>query len=268
MSTKIYTGFRFVEPTLLKLYGWINEFRTELRPVVETAHKRWVTTLAVRKLDMDTLDNAALSKPKYLQDAYDEFTRRVKEIRRTKVRDSDVDYELELSILPMSARKVLGIVFCEQQDMVNLWMGKQFVEDYAYWDNTDKPDEVTEAQWEKRGKDWNDALPGVGVPSMCGFTADCVDKNYHLKVYDMDVVLDAVPPLMQRSRWAAAPLAFQIMCRQQGRELEKTSDFIEGWQHYSRVWSKSPEGQAIIEKHTNDAMEKLVDPVLKQHLTT
>lgn len=47
-------------------------------------------------------------------------------------------------------------------------------EEFGYWDNTDKPDEVSEAQWKNRKKIWDDLLlrKGSGIPAERGMTID------------------------------------------------------------------------------------------------
>ena len=45
---------------------------------------------------------------------------------------------------------------------------KYGIEEYGYWNNTDKPEGITDEDWVKRESDWNKALPGMGVTARCG----------------------------------------------------------------------------------------------------
>lgn len=45
---------------------------------------------------------------------------------------------------------------------------KYGIKDYEYWNNTDKPDEISDREWNRRGRDWDKALPGLGVPAESG----------------------------------------------------------------------------------------------------
>ena len=45
---------------------------------------------------------------------------------------------------------------------------KYEIEEYGYWNNTDRPEEITIKEWEKRESDWNKALPGPGITARCG----------------------------------------------------------------------------------------------------
>ena len=42
------------------------------------------------------------------------------------------------------------------------------IEEYGYWNNADPPENISDIEWEKREKDWNKALPGLGISARCG----------------------------------------------------------------------------------------------------
>ena len=43
-----------------------------------------------------------------------------------------------------------------------------FVSDYIYYNNTDMPDDLTEEEWKKREKDWDEVFSKSSIPSECG----------------------------------------------------------------------------------------------------
>ena len=49
---------------------------------------------------------------------------------------------------------------------------KYGIKDYEYWNNTDKPDEISNREWNQREKDWDKALPGLGVPAQFGIVVN------------------------------------------------------------------------------------------------
>lgn len=60
---------------------------------------------------------------------------------------------------PLEDGRILGYVFNnnESQYVKNL-LELPFVEDFGYWNNTDKPDELTEDEWSDRCEAWNVVL--------------------------------------------------------------------------------------------------------------
>ena len=57
-------------------------------------------------------------------------------------------------------------------------VSKYEIEEYGYWNNTDKPDGITNEEWKNCGDDWDAALPGLGVPSRCGLcSSDLIDPD-------------------------------------------------------------------------------------------
>lgn len=54
-----------------------------------------------------------------------------------------------------------GMEQTEQKKLVRSFRGK----DYHYQNQTDKPDDVTEAQWRAREQVWKKLLPGAGIPA-------------------------------------------------------------------------------------------------------
>ncbi len=60
---------------------------------------------------------------------------------------------------------------------------KYGIETYGYWNNTDRPDDVTARQWTKRRKDWDIVFPptSIGIPSEHGIVINNLidDLRFH-----------------------------------------------------------------------------------------
>lgn len=57
---------------------------------------------------------------------------------------------------------------------------KYGIEEYGYWNNTDKPDNISEEAWIKRSDDWNNALTDIGVASQHGLCTTDIINNENL----------------------------------------------------------------------------------------
>lgn len=74
---------------------------------------------------------------------------------------------------------IYGMSFTSQNgnEWTDLWFSKDPVEEYRYWNNTDRPGGVSQALWDLRGQIWDEILADFGsVPAMCGYTAQCLEK--------------------------------------------------------------------------------------------
>lgn len=47
-----------------------------------------------------------------------------------------------------------------------------YIKEYGYWNNTDKPDELTEEEWDERRSDWNEVLDRSFLFTGTGFSID------------------------------------------------------------------------------------------------
>jgi len=90
------------------------------------------------------------------------------DVGRKKIRNPIVDYSFEICFLPIKD-KILLIPFYERHydEILKTIPGIRY---YGYWNNVDPDEECSEEEWAQREKDWDEALPGPGVPGENGFT--------------------------------------------------------------------------------------------------
>ncbi len=46
----------------------------------------------------------------------------------------------------------------EQQVLTDIWTAETLVKEYGYWDSVDKPDGISETEWDVREAEWNEAI--------------------------------------------------------------------------------------------------------------
>src|SRR5690606_29242766 len=84
------------------------------------------------------------------------------------------DFSFALTLFPRY-NDILGIVFTHHHPFREDWFNLPFVKEYGYWNNVDKPDNVSEYKWRQRYKDWDNAF-GFCVPSEKGLTRTLVNR--------------------------------------------------------------------------------------------
>lgn len=59
----------------------------------------------------------------------------------------------------MSNTRFLATFYSEKQEFIEIWESYPGIKEYMYYNNTDKPDNLTLKQWKKRQSDWEKAIP-------------------------------------------------------------------------------------------------------------
>lgn len=189
MSTKIFTGFRFKQRNIRE----IHQDLVYLGKVVRQRTQGQINLL-IHRCAVSVFDHRSVKKVAPF-DAHPEgspmssarwwFMKSVREIRRTNLRDPLVDFDFEVVVFPLRT-KFLGTYYCEQEDLVDLLSSQDWFEPYYYFDNADRPEEVTKKEWDQRRRDWDKALAYGDVPANVGFCLKLSDPLYHCSVTRFD----------------------------------------------------------------------------------
>lgn len=197
MSTKIFNGFIINrEVSTYELNEMMNIIRKEVNNTyLEIIYKDFIKFIA------KILDNKyCMSKRKYniflnkeLEVEENEiickiFTKKVKEsILSEELFNSDYDYSCSMTIHPLKD-KILLLLFSQRNEYNKLfgeWDKEgeiytknkfNFIDEYNYYNNTDRPENISEKDWEAREKDWNNAI-GYNAPSEKGMIAEFINKK-------------------------------------------------------------------------------------------
>lgn len=188
MSTKIYGGFRISHPVSMDFLGLqarLNELSATLTEIARVESNKYVLRSAIERFDQDSLRKAGLIKALEAEDVDHEedvdardgyFTcailrllERAAKIEQTQRRDAAIDMSCEVVLLP-HVSGLYGIAYTEHRAIENAFFASGGIERFAYWNNTDRPDDVTEDDWASRGRLWHELLQGSGVPAECGLS--------------------------------------------------------------------------------------------------
>lgn len=227
MSIKIYNGFRlrvhnnFVHNhrtdvlDLKHLTRFIQSARTKMQAAAEHEALTLLAKQCAYMFDRQTIglstdhdDDSSI-----IATAFMDITKRDQKVRLDNKRDPVYDFEVSATLHPLFDQgRMLGILFCENGALYNRWFELDtdhvYVEEYMYFDNSDRPDRVTEQDWQQRADDWNNAVldSATGVPSLNGFTVQLVEEGIPTKVLDTvqqvhkgnDTLLGYLPQFEQR----------------------------------------------------------------------
>ncbi len=244
MSTKIYTGFLFRSRNLFDIHEHIMAFRK-----VWHAYVKQETTDATADQVFRTIDNIFYHGvlPSELKDPrsspfVDANMARIDEAKKTKM------HEFSLAVLPYK-RKVYGIGFGSYVGF-DMWMATGYAVEYRYFNNTDRPEELTARQWRTRMKTWDAILGGngYGYPSMHGFTAECTLP--YIDGFHFDDILARAPEFDQRVHQVALSATYGDLvkdCDQLSAAMELYNNVVSG------ILDNDPEIMPIYNEHCRKA---------------
>lgn len=241
MSTKIYNGYRIPMMPFDHLHTFIAGFMQTVRSVATTEASRRVTALAVEILDSlrlreplppfaaEIVSDSLEWTPKSVARVC--VTKRITKARQQNERDPAYDFDCSLTFIP-HGKKILALCYSEQFE--HLWRAFPGVEEYGYWNNTDKPDDVSDAAWRRRSDDW-DAAIGDDAPCMRGFTIEAWGK-YSGPMPEVTARLQ--PSLKQRAGAFARARMEKQYDRESGKDLKalSSSEIIEHVVFRFRDW--------------------------------
>lgn len=83
----------------------------------------------------------------------------------------DLDFRAKLGVYPVNG-KILALPFINNSAMKKAFLELPEVKEYGYWDSTDPDETVSPEEWKQREQDWDEALPGIGIPRESGMTIE------------------------------------------------------------------------------------------------
>lgn len=206
MSTKIHNGYRIAAAGLLDPFEFLNDLRAVTtgiyRDLLATALARTATGLA----DAAVRNPEQSSGTQPLTQALQEANRAHREIVRTGQRNPAWDFGFDLVLVadPDDRDWRYALIYTEQDAYTDAWETNPVVNRFGYWNNTDRPDDVTETEWDRRRTIWNRVLPGYTAPASIGFTWSLLSDDTGHSLTDIQPVIgDRIPSREERARMIA-----------------------------------------------------------------
>lgn len=206
MSIKIHHGFAIDQTfgSVQALHHLVSEFRAEVKPLAKRFLRAAFIKDAVTEFDRRHIglvsQDAGKSPASHAWSTMLEAHAKIRDDRR----HPQYDVTCSLALLPHPDGRILGMMYTEIDAWLDLWLKKPGVCEYAYWDNTDRPDDLTAAEWRARREAWGAVVldhPGA-VPAHNGFTADIHGEGYPPDPDELteEAVRDVLPTIEQRTR--------------------------------------------------------------------
>jgi len=169
MSVKIFHGVKFKNKDIRSL---LDDFIREKQNYVQTVHQYFVNMIL---------------KIEDLKSKFESFDRGMRTIHNLK--DMTLYYfEASFVIFPFED-KFYGIPFFYGDRFPKMKYLKY--DEFGYWDNTDKPDDISDDEWQERYRVWSAVLIGEGkdgIPANNGFTFQIFDEHDFNPIYVYDKV--------------------------------------------------------------------------------
>lgn len=290
MSIKLYNGYKLPNMSVLELKHFFDDFRVKLKIEAEEKFIKRLAKDYCELLDLIYLGNVKEENYKawfkecrlFHEDrsilgnleelAIDNFGK----ILSTRQRNPSYDFSCQVSIIPVHGY-ILCQIFEDSNEFLKIWESMKGVEEFGYWDNTDRPNNVSDEAWDLRYQTWKAALNDFSAPAECGFTFEFMPSEFSLThlVYnlrnDEEVfykrILSHMPSYEFRlERWSKDKTRSQFMKRFQedkkskGEKIESISD--SGY-FDAADYLETEEGK----KETEETKQNLVLPFLKDEIT-
>ena len=263
MSTKIYNGYK-IPKSLDVLQDFIIDFRNKAEEIVLNDLTK--LTAEMTSYNVDRFFFNSLKEPELADSALQKVMRLIDDeyskIKKTKQRNPTYDFECEVSVLvPKESDKILLLLFTEKQNIKSLFESYEFIEEYCYWNNSDKPNDISESDWKQREIDWNKALPGSGVPARNGLSFELIGE--WLPMFDASEVIKNMPSFEDRCKKVAKERVASFIKDPAVWELAKNGSIYKFIQEVSR-FEQSEEGLQVYENLLKEARELLPETLTKE----
>lgn len=220
MSTKAYEGVRFRARNLTALVVDMTQAFAELDRLSLIHEARFVAHEAARVHDEDWMAckrDSTGSRPApeafsaYVSRAWQEMRKRQQEVRATQLRDPEVDSLVEIQVWQGPGKHLYGYVHSEVKGARQQLLDSGIAEDFAYWNNSDRPENVSAAQWRHRSRVWDKLFEGH-----CGKSFQFLSSDHAWP--DRTLVKAALPGRDMRARQLSEDEMYPLWLQAQGIE--------------------------------------------------
>jgi hypothetical protein len=271
MSTKIHNGFELLTDDLLEIQNLIVEMRGREERIADLEASRNFANRAAKLMDLDAIGKrpAKLDGGNPASAAYLEFKAAERATIENGRRDPFHDHAFSIVIIPTKGR-TLGIAFTEKHERFAAMLEHPLVKEYAYWNNSDPPENISHEEWDERGRTWDEALP-TGIPASSGLSADIISGYRELS-------LDDGIPFIASARTRAAEIAKNAVVEERFENLRRENaeineqneeDIRNGFEFVIEAMEflETMEGRGKVEAITDEIVGKLIETPTKEDLT-
>lgn len=166
MSWKVYTGFRIQNVSLIShLESILNKLRSEIQ---ECARQEIASKIQRRAVSMyDAYTVFGIEPHDGIEHPFTPLTKATIDALSWYTKGGILEEYDEHSILyTVFEGSVYGMEFLPSRKTKQLFFNNPMIEPYDWFDNTDKPDDVTEEDWAERERIWTSIFEKQYVPKL------------------------------------------------------------------------------------------------------
>lgn len=206
MSTKIYDAYKFTHNySMYELSHIFDGLRTEIKDICnrDILQKVIAKTLYFYNFKQANGDNrvaemVAKTDNRYMHgvwkavqedkwrmvyvDVYMYIIDEISKCAKFSPFRSCYDYRCKLQIIPMET-KTLTMFFGNPMLRNYLKSRPDFLTDYHYQNQTDRPEDISDTEWNLREKDWDKAIGPDYIPSQHGFAVDLFNTENIMPIF-------------------------------------------------------------------------------------
>lgn len=207
MSVKIYNGYAYSTNDIGVAIAHFHSLRPLIADIGHTIIAKTCAKIATSRMDAAVMKGEGCKSP--LSAARLEIIERQISVQTTQRRDPDVDLEVSVTLIPTD-ELILVMIWAEHDNMVEVLRKGLFP--LPYWDNTDRPDNLSEEEWAKNGEIWMKALSHDRYhrPGNCGVTVSFLP---HLSGPSDELIMKHIPTLKERVRSVLLPEVCESLVR-------------------------------------------------------
>ena len=187
-------AFRLPDMPVGSLLALLQQFRAQAEPMAEALLVKQVALEVAEVIDRAALGHTVEGIERPLSTVWGQTNAAWLETKRERRRHPKIDIECEIAIL-FAEGAILGIIFTEQHELVDLWKNISGAKDFSYWSGDERPKSISEEEWAERERLWDLAMPS-SCPMKHGLSLTLIGD--FLPQPDNEVFVAAQPPLDER----------------------------------------------------------------------
>lgn len=255
MSTKIFDGFKIESQDFLDINKKLDKFREQIFKEAERRITKRIVENAVGRFD-----NQKIIHGKEDIKFWDCFWEVEQQAFKEQKEDARSLYDVSFSVFLLPIRDItIGVVYSGESDFKQMFFRKRFVKDYAYWNNTDPNEKVSEEEWEQRRKDWGSI--GYTPPTEAGFIKQIVPERMH-PMMGHDKWKEFFPDKKERTLAVAKDMLFQEWLKENNEDIS-SNNLFRLFREFSTWQKKDKGGQKRTVKKYKDILPRIEDINLK-----
>jgi hypothetical protein len=269
MGFSIPRGIRFKSTEFADIHSEIARWRVKLRVLTQEKTDIWLAQRVTNLID-DPMSKGELAPSRPLGDAWRTLRDDQKKIIETQGRNPRVDFEFKLWISPFEGR-IYGNIACEHEDWVKKFMRMRIAEDFSYWNNCDRPDRMSYANWQERERIWEGVYKDQFAYGANTFLSECTTPT-HIVAHNKKNVLHRIVSYDSRVKRVAVNVVVNnrmtvdpevIACR------EKDDGSVSAYSHAffkAHDWLKTEAGQTMLGIEMGHMRNLLVPEITEEML--